>query len=280
MTNSQLIPVVQGIIGDISCLTIDGRTLHQALQVRRKFATWIQSRIEKYGFVEGQDFVVDFPVLGNQKNGKGGDRRSQEYTLTIDMGKELSMVENNEAGRVARRYFIECERALLTGTHGQPVHIPTTPSTVEDRRPLCKLIQTWSRMSGVHQSFLWTQVSSYFNLEGIANLPVEWLPDALDFVQSKIDALPKALPPATVPNSEINALLAKVDFYLREITETEKRISDIATADYRTRHARSRQEGTEYNVRLNTACTTRSLWTAIDFSLKAIRGSITLQLEQ
>lgn len=123
MTVSQLVPVVPGTIGNVQCLTVDGRTLHDILGVRRDFSTWIKGRISKYGFIQGQDFEVfaktgenselDSPVLGNQKN-HGGDRRSQEYRLTLDMSKELCMVENNEKGRIARRYFIECERRLLS----------------------------------------------------------------------------------------------------------------------------------------------------------------------
>lgn len=78
MTASQLVPVVPGTIGNTQCLTIDGRTLHSVLGVRRDFSTWMKGRISKYGFVQGQDFEVftktgenpelDSPNLGNQKN--------------------------------------------------------------------------------------------------------------------------------------------------------------------------------------------------------------------
>lgn len=46
------------------------------------------------------------------KKGRGGNRRSVDYLLTLDVAKELSMVENNEQGRMARRYFINCEKVL------------------------------------------------------------------------------------------------------------------------------------------------------------------------
>ena len=35
-----------------------------------------------------------------------------EYHITLDMAKELSMVERNEKGKQARKYFIECEKKL------------------------------------------------------------------------------------------------------------------------------------------------------------------------
>lgn len=51
----------------------------------------------------------------NQTRG-GNKKETTDYHLTLDMAKELSMVENNEQGRAARRYFIECER------RAQPTH--------------------------------------------------------------------------------------------------------------------------------------------------------------
>jgi len=87
-------------------MTIDGRELHEFLEVGRDFSTWIKDKIEKYGFIEGMDF--------SPKSGKTSDggRPRIDYELSIDMAKELCMVENNEKGRQARKYFIECERRL------------------------------------------------------------------------------------------------------------------------------------------------------------------------
>ena len=76
--------------------------------VGKDFSTWIKSRIEKYGFVENEDFEV-FPNFGENPN---GGRPTKEYAITLDMAKELAMVENNEQGRIARKYFIECEKRL------------------------------------------------------------------------------------------------------------------------------------------------------------------------
>ena len=84
---------------------VNARDLHQFLGSNRQFADWIKNRIEKYGFVENQDFEV---FHNSVKNSNGG-RPSTEYALSIEMAKELSMVENNDRGRQARKYFIECE---------------------------------------------------------------------------------------------------------------------------------------------------------------------------
>lgn len=104
---------------------VNARELHQKLGSKRMFANWIQDRIAKYGFVENQDFEVFNKIVKNSKgienqdfevsnkfveNSKGG-RPSKEYALSLDMAKELCMIENNEQGRLFRKYFIEVEKA-------------------------------------------------------------------------------------------------------------------------------------------------------------------------
>ncbi len=90
---------------------VSARELHAFLESKQEFANWIKSRIEKYGLVENQDYEVFDSFI---KNPSGG-RPLIEYALTVDAAKELSMVEGNERGKQARRYFIECEKALQTG---------------------------------------------------------------------------------------------------------------------------------------------------------------------
>lgn len=84
---------------------VNARALHAFLGSKRDFSTWIKDRIKSYDFVENQDYVV-FPNFG--ENPKGG-RPQIEYALSIGMAKELSMVEGNEKGKQARKYFIACE---------------------------------------------------------------------------------------------------------------------------------------------------------------------------
>ena len=85
---------------------VSARELHSFLGVKRDFSTWIKDRIDKYDLVENQDYEV-FTNFG--ENPYGG-RPLVEYALTIDAAKELSMVEGNEKGKIARRYFIEVEK--------------------------------------------------------------------------------------------------------------------------------------------------------------------------
>lgn len=85
---------------------VSARELHKFLESKQEFANWIKNRIDKYGFVENQDFEV----FDNFINNPNGGRPLKEYALTIDMAKELAMVEGNDKGKQARRYFIECEK--------------------------------------------------------------------------------------------------------------------------------------------------------------------------
>lgn len=111
-SQTTLIPVFSGQLNPIDgeeVLLCDARKLHQFLQSKQDYSTWIKNRISEYGFVEDQDFLLHKFV--EQKSGSGGHNRT-DYHLTLDMAKELAMVERNEQGRAARRYFIECEKAL------------------------------------------------------------------------------------------------------------------------------------------------------------------------
>lgn len=108
-----LIPLLTAEVEAETKPMCNARDLHTALQVGRDFSTWITGRIDEYLFTEGVDFlVIDSPKLGNQKKGRGGDRRSIDYHLTLDMAKELAMIENNDIGRAVRRYFIQAEKTL------------------------------------------------------------------------------------------------------------------------------------------------------------------------
>lgn len=105
VVNSGLVPIYEN---DDRERMVNARDLHGFLESGWRFADWIKERIEKYGFIQGEDFEVFQEIL---KNPQGG-RPTTEYLLTLDTAKEIAMVENNEKGRQVRRYFIRCEKAL------------------------------------------------------------------------------------------------------------------------------------------------------------------------
>lgn len=175
VNNSTLIPVFAGVISGATIQLCDARTLHTFMQVRRDFTTWIKGRIRKFGFTLGEDYLLKIgsPDLVNQtKQGEQGElgvltksgenlggRPSTDYHLTLDMAKELAMVENNEQGRAARRYFIECERQAI-GKAAQPVQASLdydriSPAQAQDLKQIVQAIvdagiqnyaETWARL--------------------------------------------------------------------------------------------------------------------------------------
>jgi len=102
---NELLVIQKEKINDEEINAIDARKLHEFLEVGDRFEQWINRRIKKYKFIINSDFCT---IQGESSGG----RKPTEYIITTDMAKELSMVENNEKGRIARKYFIDCEKKL------------------------------------------------------------------------------------------------------------------------------------------------------------------------
>ena len=119
-----LIPISSRIVAGTPVQTVQARKLHAFLDVGRDCSTWINNRIVEYGFSENEDFIVCSPKRGSK--GRGGHNVVDHY-LTLDMAKELAMVERNDKGREARRYFIDCERELKERKAQEVLALPARP---------------------------------------------------------------------------------------------------------------------------------------------------------
>lgn len=84
--------------------TVSARELHEFLGVETRFNDWFH-RMCEYGFAENHDFRF----YSKMSNTSGG-RPAQDAEITIDMAKELCMLQRNEKGKQARRYFLQLER--------------------------------------------------------------------------------------------------------------------------------------------------------------------------
>jgi len=98
----ELIKIYQGNL-------VDARELHTFLESRQDFSTWMRNRIKRFKFKEGEDYTSFHKIVERET---GGSKR-HDFALTLNMAKELAMVENNDKGREARRYFIEAEQTLI-----------------------------------------------------------------------------------------------------------------------------------------------------------------------
>lgn len=155
---NELIRIEKQSVGGNEINSVDARELHSFLESRQDFTDWIKGRIEGYDFDEGQDFSIN---LGKTSN---GGRPRTDYTISIDMAKELCMVEKNEKGKEARKYFIECEKKLK---ESNPLEILNDPqamrcllltysekvialqSTIEEQRPKVEFAKTIEGTDGL-----------------------------------------------------------------------------------------------------------------------------------
>lgn len=85
---------------------VNARDLHEYLGVQTRYNDWFKSRVEKYGFIEGEDFVC---FTETSVKGVGG-RPATYHGMTVGMAKEMGMIENTPEGKKVRQYFILKER--------------------------------------------------------------------------------------------------------------------------------------------------------------------------
>lgn len=87
-------------------ITLSARELHEFLEVGSNYTTWF-NRMCEYGFKENIDFKIRFPKMESES--RGGQNKI-DHEITLDMAKEIAMIQRNEKGKQARQYFIEVEK--------------------------------------------------------------------------------------------------------------------------------------------------------------------------
>jgi anti-repressor protein len=113
--NTTALSTINAFSGEINqqpVTLVNAEDLHAYLGIQTPFAKWILRRIEEYEFTRDLDFTVTDKFVQVRAGGFFGSREVQkpEYHITLDMAKELCMVERSDIGRAARRYFIEMEK--------------------------------------------------------------------------------------------------------------------------------------------------------------------------
>ena len=101
------------VSGDLIPLTendgvqaVMGRDLHKFLEVGAEYRHWFPRMVE-YGFFAGQDYTVKNDRV---QDSLGREREATNHIISLDMAKEISMIQRTDKGKQARQYFIECER--------------------------------------------------------------------------------------------------------------------------------------------------------------------------
>lgn len=85
--------------------TVSARELHEQLHIGTKFTTWFD-RMKEYGFTEGNEF---FPKMG--ETSENGGRPSVDYDITVDMAKQICMIQRTPEGKAVRQYLLDLEKA-------------------------------------------------------------------------------------------------------------------------------------------------------------------------
>jgi len=103
---SQLIKIDKTKIGAGNINSVNSRDIYNYLQISEQYVDWIKRVIEKYDFIENEDYITF-----SEKSEKIG-RPRKDYIVTMDMAKELCMISNTLKGREVRKYFIKAEEEL------------------------------------------------------------------------------------------------------------------------------------------------------------------------
>ncbi|WP_075567976.1 phage antirepressor KilAC domain-containing protein [Streptococcus timonensis] len=156
---------------------VSGRQLHEALEVKTKYADWFNRMID-YGFAENQDFLL---LKNEQQTGRGGHNRV-DHIIKLDMAKEIAMIQRTERGKQVRQYFIQVEkdfnspekimaRALLMAD--KKVH--QLEAKIEADRPKVLFAEA---VSASHSSILVGELAKLLKQNGVdmgANRLFSWL---------------------------------------------------------------------------------------------------------
>ncbi len=195
----------------------------------------------------------------------------------------VAMFARTPVAKAFRRWVLDVLDKLDAEQHAAPSSptpddftgtLSITPSSTEDRKPLRALVGSWAQVSGLPFAACWNQLKAAFNLANIKELPQEWIPDAIDWVQKRIDALPA---PATTPlpaaADEAEGHLAAIREHIRQIHRHEESLFLLA----RKALPAVRKPGDMYSPARRTGLTAfqsmEDCAGALDYSLRALESA-------
>ena len=136
MTYQRKFPIILDNEDNMEKFCIDARQLWNELDYPQgQFNKWTERKFKPYGFVES----VDFTAHGQKcPTANGGYTLSKEYTLTVDMAKQLAMIDKKESGFIARRYFILMERIVKDNKDWLDTRNPER----KEYKDMCEMLST------------------------------------------------------------------------------------------------------------------------------------------
>lgn len=252
-------------------------------QIRQNF------RNNRERFVEGKHFFII-------TSGELKEFRLQVESFYSQISPKVrALTLWTERGAARNAKMLDSDRAwdvfeLLEETFFRVVRSPSptpddftgtlsiTPSTTEDRKPLRALVGSWAQVSGLPFAACWNQLKAAFNLANIKELPQEWIPDAIDWVQKRIDALPAPAPATALPSSpaspdDVEGHLAAIRDHIRHIHRHEEALFLLA----RRALPAARKPGDMFSPARRTGLTAfqsmEDCAGALDYSLRALESA-------
>lgn len=163
---------------------VSARELYNGLEINSNFTTWFK-RMCEYGFEQEKDFI---PFLEESTGG----RPQQDFIITIDMAKHISMLQRNDKGMEFRNYFIECEKQLQT----KQFNLPTTYKEAllqlvqaeEEKEQLLlekqNLEYTNNILTHTNKTYTTTEIAKELNLNSARELNRRLCKDKIQFIQN------------------------------------------------------------------------------------------------
>ena len=252
-------------------------------QIRQNF------RNNRERFVEGKHFFII-------TSGELKEFRLQVESFYSQISPKVrALTLWTERGAARNAKMLDSDRAwdvfeLLEETFFRVVRSPSptpddftdtlsiTPSTTEDRKPLRALVGSWAQVSGLPFAACWNQLKAAFNLANIKELPQEWIPDAIDWVQKRIDALPAPAPATAMPSSpaspdDVEGHLAAIREHIRHIHRHEEALFLLARKALPSIRKPGDMFGPARRMGLTTFQSMEDCAGALDYSLRALESA-------
>lgn len=112
--------------------TVSARDLHEGLGIETPFKKWID-RMCEYGFEANKDFWT-------KMSESNGGRPATEYDITVDMAKQICMLQRTEKGKQYRQYFLDLEKAWNTPEQVMARALRIANNTVDSLKERCKFL--------------------------------------------------------------------------------------------------------------------------------------------
>lgn len=116
--------------------TVSARDLYDGLEITDRFSRWFE-RVIAYGFEAGKDFTsVKSSTLVNN----GAEREIQDYDVTVDMAKQICMIQRSEKGKQYREYFLELEKDWNSPEQIMARALKFAQNTMDNLKERCKFL--------------------------------------------------------------------------------------------------------------------------------------------